>query len=112
MSEPDGTGCRIWTGYVNPATGYGLCAPFDPARSPEGAHRVAFQVFNGPIPDGKEVSHTCDKKLCVERTHLVAETHAENMARARGPRGAVALGQRRRRERERRERRARVEATR
>ena len=66
--------CLRWTGYKRP-DGYGL-ASLDGRM--QGAHRVSYIAFVGPIPDGMEVDHTCYVRDCVEPSHLRLVTRKEN----------------------------------
>jgi hypothetical protein len=54
------TGCWLWTGDV--ARRYGRFW-FNGAN--HRAHRIAYQMAGGTIPDGMLVCHTCDNPLCV-----------------------------------------------
>ena len=75
-------GCWIWIGALY-RNGYGqVCSGRkSPAgsRLPTGAHRMAFEAENGPIPDGMHVLHLCDVPCCVNPAHLFLGDHAENM---------------------------------
>lgn len=42
------------------------------------AHRVAYQIVCGPIPEGKIILHACDNPPCCNPLHLRAGTTVEN----------------------------------
>lgn len=59
--------------------GYGQIGVAGKGRS-EGAHRVAWELANGPIPDGMWVLHRCDNDGCVRPSHLFLGDAAANAA--------------------------------
>lgn len=74
--------CWEWTAATN-QLGYGqIGAPRNRARLM--AHRVAWELLVGPIPEGLELDHLCKNPGCVNPDHLDPVTHAENMRRGEG----------------------------
>lgn len=43
------------------------------------AHRVAWEIVNGPIPDGLLIRHSCDVTTCVNGRHLLSGNQKQNM---------------------------------
>lgn len=75
-------GCWEWSGATMPL-GYGQIT--DVARRTAGgrrarsrAHRVAYELAYGQIPDGLYVCHRCDTPRCVRPTHLFLGTPKDN----------------------------------
>lgn len=42
------------------------------------SHRVAYEVFKGPIPEGFLIRHVCDSPTCVNPEHLITGTVRDN----------------------------------
>lgn len=72
------TGCWVWTGAVTGSMGYGS---FYMNGRKEVAHRAAYMLYVGPIPDGFDLDHLCRNPLCANPEHVEPVTQAENNRR-------------------------------
>ena len=78
MPVPE-SGCWLWLGAVSNA-GYGKLGLMRNGKKVTlGAHRAFYEAHVGPIPEGFVIMHSCDNKLCVNPSHLRADTQANNM---------------------------------
>src|SRR4051812_41530336 len=75
------TGCWEWQGTKN-SEGYGRITVF---RKNRRAHRIAYEAFVGPIPDGLSLDHLCRNTSCVNPAHLEPLPIKENILRGNGP---------------------------
>lgn len=78
VAPPNERGCLLWTGSQN-GTGYGYIWWNGRNRL---THRVAWELANGPVPDGLELDHLCRMRACINVGHLEPVTHSENIRRA------------------------------
>lgn len=74
------TGCVLWAGHRD-AAGYGIAGRAK-------AHRLAWIVANGPIPDGLCICHHCDNPPCINPAHLflgtICDNNVDRMVKDRG----------------------------
>lgn len=91
--------CWFWAGPVNARFGYGYFFVFGKGWR---AHRLAWLLTHGPIPDGLQVLHRCDEGLppgdisyrrCCNPAHLWLGTARQNQQdccrKGRKPRGEL-----------------------
>jgi len=84
-AKVDKTGdCWVWTAALSTG-GYGKLSLNQRVAH---AHRVAYTLCIGPIPDRLLVCHTCDNRRCVRPDHLFVGTHLDN-ARDRDAKGRL-----------------------
>lgn len=80
-------GCWTWAAGTN-AAGYGQFFVAGSKRML--AHRFAFELLVGPIPDGLTLDHLCRTPACVNPDHLEPVGRGENVLRGEGPTAKLA----------------------
>lgn len=81
VRRPELGRCWLWAAGVS-RFGYGH---FHIGSATHRAHRIAYQLLLGDIPEGKELDHLCRVRHCVNPAHLEAVTRSENLLRGVGP---------------------------
>lgn len=89
INKDESSGCWLWKkatcsrGYGAIQLGVGVTGK---------AHRVSWELFRGPIPDGAFVLHKCDVRNCCNPEHLFIGDHDDNMrdmvSKGRSPSGS------------------------
>lgn len=75
--------CIIWDGNLN-TKGYGRLWVLDSRHDKtvqRYTHRMAWEFFYSPIPEGWEVDHLCANPACMAIEHLEAVSPEENRRR-------------------------------
>jgi hypothetical protein len=85
-SEPQENGCVIFIG-AKTRGGYGQIGTA--GGKPRRAHRIAWELVNGPIPAGMQLDHLCRNRACVNVAHLEIVTNRENSLRGAHPKVAL-----------------------
>lgn len=78
------SGCWKWLGPLK-QTPIGPYANCHYQGRQTAAHRVAWLLFRGPIPDGFQIDHLCRNTRCVNPDHLEPVTQRENILRGTAP---------------------------
>jgi HNH endonuclease len=78
------SGCWIWMGSCK-SNGYGTIGLAN--RKMGHAHRVSYELHNGPIAPGQCIDHLCRVRCCVNPDHLEAVTTRVNLLRGHGETG-------------------------
>ena len=86
--------CLIFKGFIKPDS-YGQVAVRRPGKSYDSAHRVVFETWYGPVPEGMVIDHACHNealsrgectrgrckhRACINPAHLRAITFIANIA--------------------------------
>lgn len=74
----DSDGCWMWISKARHRFGYGAITIA--TGHVQTAHRVAWALKNGPIPEGAYITHKCDNPACCNPKHLELGNATSNMA--------------------------------
>jgi hypothetical protein len=68
--------CWDWSGMVKRNNGYGQIQVT--GIGPVAAHQFAYLLHTGKVPEGLELLHSCDRRICVNPAHLSVGTRKQN----------------------------------
>lgn len=73
--ENDPSVCWLWMGHLGGRDGRGYFTIEGKRRL---AYHIVWEIFNGPIPEGQKIRHTCDNPQCCNPKHLELGTQGQN----------------------------------
>ena len=79
VDRSDTEGCWVWQATVS-SSDYGMFWASALGRQVM-AHRYAYELLVGPIPEGLQIDHLCRVRRCVNPAHLEPVTQTENILR-------------------------------
>lgn len=79
IAEITAAGCWLIKPTRIQVTGYGVIQRRGKQRL---AHRLSYEAFVGPIPDGLQIDHLCRVRACFNPEHLEPVTARENILRS------------------------------
>lgn len=90
----DESGCWLWTASIT-KSGYGVFTHHAGLGKrgygkQQRAHRLAWELYRGPFPEGLQVDHLCRVRHCVNPDHLEPVTARENQLRSNSVSGHFA----------------------
>lgn len=95
VDRSDPNGCWNWQGYLY-KNGYGCAGGMNIGKIRDRlAHRIAWRLVHGDIPEGMHILHACDNPPCVNPAHLSLGTRSDNMldasqkGRTRAPKPSI-----------------------
>lgn len=73
------TDCWEWQAAIQP-NGYGYFG-LSKEEGMKYAHRISYELFRGPIEEGKQIDHLCRNRCCVNPSHLEVVDCRTNLLR-------------------------------
>ena len=84
LAQEDPSGCWLLTRNLN-SGGYGRIRIGGRGGRFFMAHRISYEVFVGPIPEGLTIDHLCRVRNCINPSHLEPVSLGENVLRGTAP---------------------------
>lgn len=77
--------CWHWMGVRSKRGDYGIVDIYGQPRMQYRAHRIAWELYRGPLPTTHTIDHLCKVHSCVNPAHLEVVTQKTNVLRGEGP---------------------------